>query len=77
MIKVGSKVKSKSDLNPIQTFSLVSQGIKLGVPYFVVDAQMYLGRNYIKFKESRHWQSEEWFEVTEAAKSGFVLDFDF
>lgn len=76
-MKVGSKVKSKSDLNPIQTFSLISQGIKLGSPYIVIDTQNYLGRNYIKFNESRHWQSEEWFEITEAAKSGFVLEFDF
>jgi hypothetical protein len=75
-MKIGSKVRSKSNLSPVQTFSLLMQGIQLNHEYIVTDTRFYLGRNYIKFNESRHWQSEEWFDLMEKPLSGFVIEFD-
>lgn len=75
-MKIGSKVRPKSYLSPVQTFSLLMQGIKLDQEYVVIESRFYLGRNYIKFNETRHWQSEEWFDLLEKPSSGFIIEFD-
>ena len=74
MIKIGSKVRARPTLNPVQTFSIVSQGLNLNSSYIVLDIQNYLGIDYIKFAESKHWQTAEWFERNTV---GFALTFDF
>jgi hypothetical protein len=77
MIKIGSKVRAKFGLNQLQIFSLLSQGLSLEKTYIVLDTQNYLGRDYVKFSESKHWQTSEWFDVVEKPSAGFIINFDF